>query len=193
MHLVFEITESVLLEDDPRVSASLRAFRDLGIGIVVDDFGTGYSALSYLRRLPVTALKIDGSFVRDIEADEDDANLVESIVAMTRALRIGSVAECVETQRQAQVLRAMGCRHAQGYLYGRPLPAAQFAQRWIEGDNSHRPPAEDAPGGARDQPAGVRESDLPGRPIRPGVRRIVEAATRQAAGAGRTHALADVE
>lgn len=107
--------------------AILADFHDLGSGIAVDDFGTGYSALSYLRRFPVTILKIDRVFVSDIETNAADAHLVESIVAMARALRIAVVAEGVERAGQAHMLRAMGCGYAQGYLYGRPVPAAEFA------------------------------------------------------------------
>ncbi len=126
--LVFEMTESLLIENDDRISTTLADFRALGIGIAVDDFGTGYSALSYLRRFPVTILKIDRTFINDIEHDADDAHLVESIVAMARALRITVVAEGVESAGQADMLREMGCEFAQGYLFSRPLPAAAFEQ-----------------------------------------------------------------
>ncbi|MCB1745933.1 MAG: EAL domain-containing protein [Gammaproteobacteria bacterium] len=130
-HLKFEMTESLLIEDDERASAILGDFRDLGIGISIDDFGTGYSALGYLRRFPVTTLKIDRSFVRDIEVDRSDASLVESIIAMARALGIDVVAEGVETAGQAAMLRAMGCQYAQGFLFGRPQPRARFAADFV--------------------------------------------------------------
>ena len=128
-HLTFEMTESLLIEEDERIVAILTDFRDMGIGLAVDDFGTGYSALSYLRRFPVTTLKIDRAFVRDIETDPSDANLVESIIAMARALHIEVVAEGVETAGQLRLLGDMGCTYAQGFLYGRPMPAADFEHR----------------------------------------------------------------
>lgn len=129
--LTLEMTESLLIEEDGRISATLDAFRKLGIGIAVDDFGTGYSALSYLRRFPVTTLKIDRAFVRDIETDPADAQLVESIVAMARALSITVIAEGVETEAQADLLRDMGCAYAQGYLFSKPMPAAEFEREWL--------------------------------------------------------------
>lgn len=129
--LTLEMTESLLIEEDDRISATLDAFRQLGVGIAVDDFGTGYSALSYLRRFPVTTLKIDRAFVRDIETDTSDAKLVESIVAMARALSITVIAEGVETAAQADLLRDMGCAYAQGYLFSKPLPADAFESQWL--------------------------------------------------------------
>jgi EAL domain-containing protein (putative c-di-GMP-specific phosphodiesterase class I) len=129
--LVFEITESLLLGEDDRVSSILSDFRDMGVGIVVDDFGTGYSALSYLRRFPVTALKIDRAFTREMETNSDDARLVESIIAMARALGITVVAEGVETEGQAAMLGEMGCAFVQGYLYGRPIDADRFQARHL--------------------------------------------------------------
>jgi EAL domain-containing protein (putative c-di-GMP-specific phosphodiesterase class I) len=129
--LVFEMTESLLVDEDERVLAILKSFRDMGIGIAIDDFGTGYSALGYLRRFPVTMLKIDRSFVHDIENDAGDAHLTESIIAIGRALRIAVVAEGVETAGQAELLRQMGCDFVQGWLYGHPLPAAAFAARHL--------------------------------------------------------------
>ena len=128
--LVFEMTESMLIEEDRRVGAILRDFRDLGIGIALDDFGTGYSALGYLRRFPVTMLKIDRTFVGDIEANKSDAHLVESIIALGRALQLTVVAEGVETAAQAHILRDLGCELAQGFYFARPLPAADFARRY---------------------------------------------------------------
>ncbi len=130
--LVFEMTESLLLDDDRRAGAILRDFRDLGIGIALDDFGTGYSALGYLRRFPVTMLKIDRSFIGDIERDSSDAHLVESIIALGRALHLTVVAEGVETTGQASVLRNLGCELAQGNLFARPMPANEFARRYCQ-------------------------------------------------------------
>ncbi len=129
--LVIELTESLLIEEDERIAEVLSDIRDLGVALAIDDFGTGYSALGYLRRFPVTLLKIDRSFVRDIETDPNDAHLVESIIAMARALRIDVVAEGVESEGQAALLLGMGCETAQGFLYGRPQPAADFVTQWL--------------------------------------------------------------
>jgi diguanylate cyclase (GGDEF)-like protein len=135
--LVLEMTESLLIENDERILATLAGLRDLGVGLAVDDFGTGYSALSYLRRFPVTTLKIDRSFIADIERSTSDAHLVESIIAMARALRIAVVAEGVETAGQAEMLRGMGCSYAQGYWFGRPVTAAELGERLAAGAADH--------------------------------------------------------
>jgi diguanylate cyclase (GGDEF)-like protein len=123
--LIFEMTESLLIEHDTHVVGVLSAFRDLGIGIAIDDFGTGYSALGYLRRFPVTMLKIDRSFIADVETT--DSHLVEAIVALGRGLGLVVVAEGVESARQADILAGMGCELAQGFHFSRPLPGAAFA------------------------------------------------------------------
>jgi diguanylate cyclase (GGDEF)-like protein len=128
--LVFEITESLLIDQDRRVGAILRDFRELGIGIALDDFGTGYSALGYLRRFPVTMLKIDRAFVGDIESNSSDVHLIESIIALGRALDLTVVAEGVETTGQAEILARLGCELAQGYYFARPMSAAAFESRY---------------------------------------------------------------
>ena len=125
--LVFEITESVLLDHDERILTALESFRRLGIGIALDDFGTGFSSLSYLRRFPVTTIKIDCSFVRDMARDENDARPVESLLAMGDTLRMQVVAEGVEGATEADMLTRMGCRFAQGYHLGMPQSPAEFA------------------------------------------------------------------
>jgi EAL domain-containing protein (putative c-di-GMP-specific phosphodiesterase class I) len=108
------------------VQATLTSLRGLGCGLAVDDFGTGYSALSYLRRFPVTIVKIDRAFV---SLPGVDTALVGAILAMTRALGLSVIAEGVETAEQGTALLALGCRTAQGYLYGRPAPFAPG--RWL--------------------------------------------------------------
>ncbi|MPY94970.1 MAG: EAL domain-containing protein [Acidimicrobiia bacterium] len=124
--LSLEITEDMLEADDAeRVSEVLLGLQGLGLHLAVDDFGTGYSSLSRLKRFPVGTLKIDRSFVAGLGVDEDDLAITEAIVAMARALRLGVVAEGVEYAYQAELLCRMGCEHAQGYLFGRPLPAAE--------------------------------------------------------------------
>jgi diguanylate cyclase (GGDEF)-like protein/PAS domain S-box-containing protein len=124
--LALEITEGVLIADLDKALEWLAAVRELGVHIYLDDFGTGYSSLSYLKRLPVDTLKIDKSFVQDMSADSNDYALVEAIVAMARSLGLRVVAEGVELAEQAELLRQMGCSHAQGYLFSRPLPIAEF-------------------------------------------------------------------
>jgi diguanylate cyclase (GGDEF)-like protein len=121
--LVLEVTESVLADDLDAVSARLQELRDLGVRIAIDDFGTGYSSLSYLRRLPADIVKIDRSFVADLTRGGAAATLVASIVELSRSLSLDVVAEGVETEAQRATLVELGCAYAQGYLFGRPVPA----------------------------------------------------------------------
>ncbi len=124
--LSVEITESALLEDSTLVQQSLEAFRMRGMHVALDDFGTGYSALNYLGRFHVDCMKIDKSFVQAIGRSSRDGELVKAFVAMATALNLTTVAEGIETDEQAAFLLAHGCRQAQGYRFGRPMPAAQF-------------------------------------------------------------------
>jgi predicted signal transduction protein with EAL and GGDEF domain len=126
--LVFEITESLLMEEEDEVTKTLTDFRDLSIHLSVDDFGTGYSSLSYLRRFPVNILKIDRSFVRDMETDPGDAQLVETIIGMASNLNLRVVAEGVESEVQARLLREQGCDMVQGFYYGRPQPSEEIVR-----------------------------------------------------------------
>jgi diguanylate cyclase (GGDEF)-like protein/PAS domain S-box-containing protein len=120
--LRLEITETALMEN-PKVAAGLlRDLRDFGVKIYLDDFGTGYSSLSHLHKLPVDALKIDRSFVNSLQ--RSDRPIVESILALARTLNTSVVAEGIETDAQALELERLGCTHAQGYLFSRPIPAA---------------------------------------------------------------------
>ncbi|SDY78015.1 diguanylate cyclase (GGDEF) domain-containing protein [Geodermatophilus africanus] len=125
--LTLEVTESVLIEDVEAVVDSLRALRGLGVRIAIDDFGTGYSSLSYLRRLPADVVKIDRSFVQDLGSGGRSTTLVASIIELARSLDLEVVAEGVETEEQHAVLGRLACSHAQGYLFGRPRPAAAQA------------------------------------------------------------------
>jgi diguanylate cyclase (GGDEF)-like protein/PAS domain S-box-containing protein len=129
--LELEITESVLMQDEPRVVAALETLRAEGVSISIDDFGTGYSSLAYLRRLPVDALKVDRSFVRDIVERPDDAALAASIVTMARALRLRIVAEGVETEAQRALLQQFGCDEIQGFLISPALPPAEIEARLV--------------------------------------------------------------
>jgi diguanylate cyclase (GGDEF)-like protein len=124
--LLFEITESVYMDESRDPATRLDKLRKIGIGIVIDDFGTGYSSLGYLKRFPVDKIKIDRSFIRDVTSDPDDASLCEAIIAMAHHLKLRVVAEGVETQQQLQFLQERGCDFAQGFLFGKPMPSSQF-------------------------------------------------------------------
>ena len=124
-----EITESQLMQDPDHAIRVMRALREAGMRIAIDDFGTGYSSLSYLTRFPVGALKIDRSFVADVNDDAQDAAIVRTIIEMAHTLGFTVVAEGIETEAQARYLREHGCEQAQGYLFARPMPADELAQR----------------------------------------------------------------
>ena len=125
-----EITESLLLDPGDVVEQELQALRALGITVAIDDFGTGYSALAYLQRLRIDRLKIDRSFVRGVDGDARQAALVRACIALGQALELELVAEGVETEAQAQALQALGCETAQGWLYAKAMPAAEFTA-WL--------------------------------------------------------------
>jgi diguanylate cyclase (GGDEF)-like protein/PAS domain S-box-containing protein len=129
--LTLEITENLLLDTNPGTMRTLQAVHAQGVRLSMDDFGTGYSSLSYLRRLPVSELKLDRSFVADLEHDEAAQALSNAILGIGRSLHLTVVAEGVETPAQNQVLRHQGYPVAQGYLFSRPLPAADF-ERWLQ-------------------------------------------------------------
>ncbi len=125
--LELEITESLAMENAERTVHTLRRLKELGLWISIDDFGTGYSSLSYLKAFPIDTLKIDKSFVRDIDSDPADAAIAATVVAIARTLRLRVVAEGVERVEQLHILRERDCDRAQGYLFGRPMPAEDFA------------------------------------------------------------------
>jgi diguanylate cyclase (GGDEF)-like protein/PAS domain S-box-containing protein len=125
--LELEITESTLLDTDSATLDALTRLHHYGVRIALDDFGTGYSSLSYLRRFPFNKIKIDRSFVRDLSADSDDSSIVLAILGLAERLKMQVTAEGVETTAQAELLTHYGCPLAQGYLYSRPVPAAQIA------------------------------------------------------------------
>lgn len=128
--LELELTETMLMED---VEANLRVMqrlRALGVQISIDDFGTGYSSMSYLKRFPITALKIDRSFVSDLPGDRENAAITEAIIALARALDLKTVAEGVETMAQAQLLADAGCDYLQGYLFSKPVAPDAFVEWW---------------------------------------------------------------
>lgn len=119
----FEVTESALMENAEQTVRHLRALRAQGFALAIDDFGTGYSSLNYLKRFPVNSLKIDQSFVRDLDIDKDDAVIIVAIVNLAHSLGLSVIAEGVETETQLRFLREHGCDFVQGYLTGRPAPA----------------------------------------------------------------------
>ena len=123
-----EITESQLMTDPDHAIRVMRALCGAGMGIAIDDFGTGYSSLSYLTRFPVGALKVDRSFVKDMTTDRSAATIVRTIIEMAHSLGFSVVAEGVETEEQADLLRQLGCEYAQGYLFARPMPADELAR-----------------------------------------------------------------
>lgn len=126
-HLQLEITESVLATNDaPDI---VHRLRDLGVGLAIDDFGTGYSSLSSLRRFPFTVLKVDQSFVAGCATSVEDRVIVSATIGLADNLGLTSVAEGVETDEQLQVLATTGCVEAQGYLFGRPVPAGELGER----------------------------------------------------------------
>jgi diguanylate cyclase (GGDEF)-like protein/PAS domain S-box-containing protein len=121
--LELEVTEEIALNDNEASLHTLKAIRDIGVGVAFDDFGTGYASLSSLQRFPLKTLKIDKAFISDIQTSASDAAITRALVAMSREMGLDTVAEGIETEAQAAVLLAMGCDQGQGYLFGRPMPA----------------------------------------------------------------------
>ena len=126
--LVLEITESTLIRPHADSLALLHELRAIGVKLSLDDFGTGYASVTHLRRLPVDAIKIDQSCVREVHLHQGDTAIVRSMVALASGLGVTAVAEGVETAAQAQTLRDMGCQVAQGYHFAWPLEAPECAQ-----------------------------------------------------------------
>lgn len=121
-----EITESVAMNSVEESIASMSAIRTRGVKLAIDDFGTGYSSLNYLKRFPIDCLKIDKSFVSNIENDPNDAAIASSVVALAKAMDLRVVAEGIEDSAQLSYLQHIGCDEAQGFLLARPMPAADF-------------------------------------------------------------------
>ncbi|MBT0767760.1 EAL domain-containing protein [Kineosporia sp. J2-2] len=124
--LTLELTETVLMEDPEGITAQLSELRRLGVQVGIDDFGTGYSSLSYLRRFPVDKLKIDKSFIDNIETVEEDLAIVRTVVDLARILSLETTAEGIESEAQADLLRDVGCEVGQGYFFARPLPPEEI-------------------------------------------------------------------
>ena len=125
-HLKIELTESTILDNVEEAILKMRHLRSLGVKFSLDDFGTGYSSLQYLKRLPLDQIKIDQTFVRDLATDADDEVIVQTIIAMSKALALEVIAEGVETQEQKDILLRQGCEHFQGYFFGKPCPIQDF-------------------------------------------------------------------
>lgn len=124
--LKLELTESMLLENIEDTIVTMTALKEIGIRFSLDDFGTGYSSLQYLKRLPLSQLKIDQSFVRDIASDVSDKAIVRTIIAMAKSMEFEVIAEGVETQDQQQLLLKIHCKQFQGYLFGKPINIEEF-------------------------------------------------------------------
>ncbi len=137
--LELELTESHLMQNIEEKAALLNRLGDLGVGISIDDFGTGYSSLSYLKRLPVDSIKIDSSFVHDIDKDPNDEAIIKAILAMAHSLRLSVVAEGVETEAQFRALKALGCDEFQGFFESPALPPAEFEKKYGEQNRGQTP------------------------------------------------------
>ncbi|MCO5734561.1 EAL domain-containing protein [Rhizobium sp. SSA_523] len=124
--LDLELTENIVMEETESVFAVLRQLSELGVGISIDDFGTGYSSLNYIKQFPIDRIKIDQTFVRNMVSDPSDHTIVRTVAHLGHSLGMTVVAEGVETEEQAELLRADGCDVMQGYLFGRPMPAEEF-------------------------------------------------------------------
>ncbi|HLO77815.1 MAG TPA: EAL domain-containing protein, partial [Magnetospirillum sp.] len=122
-----ELTESMLMADGEGTLKLLRSLAELGVTLSIDDFGTGYSSLAYLKRFPVNTVKIDRAFVRDLDHDEDGRAIANAIISLAHSLSMKTIAEGVETEVQAELLAQHGCDEIQGYMIGRPMPVAEFA------------------------------------------------------------------
>jgi diguanylate cyclase (GGDEF)-like protein/PAS domain S-box-containing protein len=125
--LEFELTESMVMHDVENAIAMLRELKRIGVTLALDDFGTGYSSLAYLKRFPIDVLKIDRSFVRDIDSEADDAAIAHAVIAMAHSLALRVTAEGVENEAQLDLLRGYGCDDFQGFLFSRPVPAEELA------------------------------------------------------------------
>jgi EAL domain-containing protein (putative c-di-GMP-specific phosphodiesterase class I) len=121
-----EVTESMLTQDIGKAAAVLDSLQREGFRIALDDFGTGYSNLSYLRQFPITVIKIDRSFVQEIEQDRRSLDIVSGVIAFAKSLQLSVIVEGIETEAQKSAVRSTGCDVLQGYLIGKPMPASEF-------------------------------------------------------------------
>lgn len=126
VNLELEITESCLMENPEQIAQELSSLKALGISIAIDDFGTGYSSLSYLKQLPINKLKIDRSFISDLQSDENDLAITRAVIAMGQSMHLSVIAEGIENQGQAELLLKLGCFEGQGFLYSKPVTEQEF-------------------------------------------------------------------
>ena len=165
-----ELTESVLMNDAEATIAMLTELRSLGVRLAVDDFGTGYSSMAYLKRFPVDCLKIDRTFVSGLGDDSEDTAICTAVVSLAHALDLGVVAEGIETRPQLRILQELGCERGQGFLFGRPQPAAMWGDRpdlhhLFDGPPADmQPAAHPAPPGPAAHPVPPRAAAAPPRP-----------------------------
>lgn len=135
--LELELTESMFMEHAERSIETLNRLKALGIQLAIDDFGTGYSSLTYLKRFPIDKLKIDQSFVRGLAHDPNDREIAATIIAMARGLKLGVLAEGIESEQQLDFLRQQGCDYYQGFLFHRPVPAIEL-EAWLREHSAPR-------------------------------------------------------
>lgn len=131
-YLELELTESLLLSNADVMFKVLQELKEMGLKLAIDDFGTGYSSLSYLRQFPVTKLKIDRSFIRDVAVNPDDAAIATAIISMSKGLNLKVIAEGVEDEAQLSFLRNQACDEYQGYYFSRPLNVQDIARKLQE-------------------------------------------------------------
>ena len=129
--LEVELTETLALSDIDFAVAQMNKLRELGVKLAMDDFGTGYSSLSYLQILPITLLKLDRSFITDIQHDNIAYEIVSAVISIAKSKKIKTIAEGVENQKQEEILRKAGCDYGQGFLYGRPMPAEELERIFL--------------------------------------------------------------
>jgi EAL domain-containing protein (putative c-di-GMP-specific phosphodiesterase class I) len=127
--LEIEITETVLMEDVENAAETLNELKAMGIRLAVDDFGTGYSSMSYLKRFPLDVMKIDRSFIADLEHDESDRAICQAMISVARGLNMEVVAEGIETEYQVRFLQDAGCQIGQGFLLDKPMKTGDFIER----------------------------------------------------------------
>ena len=125
--LRIELTETVIIQNMAAVSESVHQLRELGAGVALDDFGTGYAGLDYLQTLPFTCLKIDRTFVQQIHQSDRSVHIIRAALELARSMGLSTIAEGIEDAATGERLAAMGCSHAQGYYYARPMAKAQIA------------------------------------------------------------------
>lgn len=119
-NIELELTESLLMESGQKTDTTLEKLKSIGLQLAIDDFGTGYSSLSYLKHLPIDRLKVDRSFIKDMEEDTDSTAITNAIIAMAKSLKLHVIAEGVENKAQLGILQDLGCNEIQGYLFGKP-------------------------------------------------------------------------